>query len=76
MITDFYLDKKSAMILEMNGKGSSGKHTQDINSGYFFIKDRVDNKEVDTILSHMTRLTIFLPNHSKGKLLSKYHHEL
>jgi hypothetical protein len=39
-------DNKSSILLEKNGKRSSGKHTRHINSQYFFITDRVNIKEV------------------------------
>jgi hypothetical protein len=40
-------DNKSNILLEKNGKASSGKHTQYINIRYFFITDRVNMKEVE-----------------------------
>jgi hypothetical protein len=39
-------DNKSSILLERNGKGSSGKRTRHINIRYFFITDRVNMKEV------------------------------
>ena len=39
-------DNKSAMLLEKNGRASSGKRTRHVNIRYFFIKDRVDSGEV------------------------------
>ena len=44
--TIVYQDNKSAILLEKNGKGSSSKRTKHINIRYFFIKDRIDNKEL------------------------------
>ena len=41
-----YQDNRSAILLEENGRGSSGKKTRHINIRYFFVKDRVDSKEV------------------------------
>jgi hypothetical protein len=41
-----YQDNKSAMLLEKNGRMSSGKRTKHINVRYFFVKDRVDSKEI------------------------------
>ena len=41
-----YQDNLSAMLLEKNGKGSSGKRTRHINIRYFFVKDRIGNKEL------------------------------
>jgi len=41
-----YQDNKSAILLEKNGRASSGKRTRHINIRYFFVKDRVDSKEI------------------------------
>ena len=41
-----YQDNQSAILLEKNGKASSGKRTRHINIRYFFVKDRIDGKEV------------------------------
>lgn len=41
-----YQDNKSTILLEMNGKGSSSKWTKHIKVWYFFVKDKVDNKEL------------------------------
>jgi hypothetical protein len=41
-----YQDNQSAMLLEKNGKKSSGKRTRHINIRYFFVADRVQAKEV------------------------------
>jgi hypothetical protein len=50
-----YQDNKSAMLLEMNGKASSSKHTKHINKRtkhinirYFFITDRITNGDLST----------------------------
>ena len=42
-----YQDNQSSILLEKNGKSSSGKRTRQINIRYFFIKDRQDSGEVD-----------------------------
>ena len=39
-------DNQSTIKLSENGKASSGKGTRHINIGYFFITDRIANKEV------------------------------
>ena len=44
--TILYQDNKSAMLLEKNGKTSSSKRTCHINIRYFFITDRIKNKEL------------------------------
>jgi hypothetical protein len=41
-----YQDNKSYIIMETNGRGSSGKRTRHIVVGYFFITDRVKSKEI------------------------------
>ncbi len=40
-------DNKSSILLERNGKASSGKRTKHINIRYFFITDRVNMKEIE-----------------------------
>ena len=37
-----YQDNKSAMLLEKNGKKSSGKRTRAINIRYFFVTDQIE----------------------------------
>jgi hypothetical protein len=42
-----YQDNKSSILLENNGRGSSGKRTRHmVNVRYFFIADRVKSKEI------------------------------
>jgi len=41
-----YQDNQSAMLLEKNGKGSSGKRTRHVNIRYYFVTDRIKSKEV------------------------------
>lgn len=41
-----YQDNMSSILLEKNGRASSGKQTRHINIRYFFIADRVRSKEV------------------------------
>lgn len=41
-----YQDNKSAILLEQNDRASSGRRTRHINIWYFFINDRINNKEV------------------------------
>ncbi len=40
-------DNKSSILLERNGKSSSGKRTRHINIRHFFITDRVNMKEIE-----------------------------
>jgi hypothetical protein len=41
-----FQDNKSSILMETNGRGSSGKRTRHINVRYFFIADRVKSKEI------------------------------
>jgi hypothetical protein len=45
-VIDVLQDNKSAMLLEMNGRGSSTKRTKHINVRYFYVKDLVTNKHI------------------------------
>ena len=44
--TVLYQDNMSAILLEKNGRLSSTKRTKHMNIRYFYIKDRVDSKDV------------------------------
>ena len=44
-----FQDNKSSMLLERNGKASSGKQTRHINIRYFFITDRVMQGKVSLV---------------------------
>jgi hypothetical protein len=44
-----YQDNKSAILLQKNGKASSGKRTKHINIRYFFITDRVSQGELSVV---------------------------
>ena len=41
-----YQDNKSAILLEKNGKRSSGKRTRALNIRYFFVTDQVEKKNL------------------------------
>jgi len=41
-----YQDNQSAILLENNGRSSSGRRTHHLNIRYFFITDRIGQKEV------------------------------
>ena len=43
---DVLQDNQSAILLEQNGILSSTQRTKHLNSRYFYVKDRVDNKEI------------------------------
>ena len=42
-----YQDNKSALLLELNGIKSKGNRSKHIKHHYFFIKDKVDNDNVN-----------------------------
>ena len=44
--SEVYQDNQSAMLLEKNGKASSGRRTRHINIRYFFVTDRVAKGEM------------------------------
>ena len=39
-------DNQAAILLEKNGKSSSGKRTKHINTRYFFVTDRIEKGDV------------------------------
>jgi hypothetical protein len=41
-----YQDNQAAILLEKNGKASSGKRTKNINARYFLITDMISKQEV------------------------------
>ena len=41
-----YQDNQAAILLEKNGKASSGKRTKHINMRYFFVTDRIAKRDV------------------------------
>jgi len=47
--TKLHQDNMSTILLSKNGKASSGKRTRHIDIRYFFIADRVENKEIEVI---------------------------
>ena len=46
---DVLQDNQSAILLEQNGILSSTQMTKHLNSRYFYVKDRVDSKEIAII---------------------------
>ena len=42
-----FQDNKSTMLLEKNGRLSSGKRTKHIKNRYFLIADKVENQEME-----------------------------
>ena len=58
-----YQDNKSAILLEQNGKRSSGKRTRALNIRYFFVTDQIEKGHLvvehcptgDMIADYMTK---------------------
>ena len=42
-----YQDNNSAILLEVNGRHSSNKRTKHIKTKFFFVKDKVDQGEIE-----------------------------
>ena len=42
-----YQDNNSAILLEVNGRQSSTKRTKHIKTKYFFVKDKIDQGEIE-----------------------------
>ena len=71
--TKLLQDNMSAMLLEKHGKASSSKRTKHINIRYFFIKDRVDKKEIQ--IEHCPTAEMLADFHIKplqGSLFDKF----
>ena len=71
--TKLLQDNMSAMLLEKHGKASSSKRTKHINIRYFFIKDRVDKKEIQ--IEHCPTGDMLADFHTKplqGSLFYKF----
>jgi hypothetical protein len=58
-----YQDNKSAILLETNGKLSSSKRTKHIKMKYFFVKDKVDDGEVQ--IEHLPTEKMWIDMHTK-----------
>jgi hypothetical protein len=48
-IVELYQDNKSTELLMTNGRFSSGKRTKHIKAKFFFIKDKINNKEMRVV---------------------------
>eukprot|EP00957_Ditylum_brightwellii_P010563 800038-Ditylum_brightwellii.AAC.1 len=68
-----FQDNRSDMLLEKNGKWSSGKKTKHINVRYFFIKDQIDRGKVE--VKHCgaeNMITTFFTKPLQGHLFKKF----
>jgi hypothetical protein len=60
-----YQDNKSAILLESNGKFSSGKRTKHIKAKYFFVTDKV--ADGDVVIKHMPTEAMWADMNTKPK---------
>ena len=71
-----YQDNKSAILMEMNGRNSCTGNSRHIDIKYFFVKDRVDRKEVriEYLPTHIMLADYFTKplQGERFKLLRKY----
>ena len=75
--TVLYQDNMSAMLLEQNGRTSSGRRTRHMNIRYFYIKDVIGRGEV-TIIHHPTAGIVpdFFTKPLQGSAFKKVHYEI
>ncbi len=67
-------DNKSPMLMERNGKASSGKRTRHINIWYFFITDRINLKEVQIEAYPIKEMVAdFMTKPLQGRLFRRLH---
>jgi hypothetical protein len=65
-----YQDNSSTQLLIKNGKMSSGKKTKHIKAKFFFIKDRVDDREIKVIDCPTEEMWAdIMTSHSRGQHL-------
>ena len=69
-----YQDNKSAMLMEMNGRNSCTGNSRHINVRYFFVKDRIDKKELKVkYCPTYLMLADYLSKTLRGKLFHEQH---
>jgi hypothetical protein len=62
-----YQGNKSAILLETNGKKSSGKRTRALNIRYFFLTDQVEKGKVTIVYCPTDDMEIFIPSPYKAR---------
>jgi hypothetical protein len=71
--TILYQDNQSAILLEKNGRKSSGKRTKHLNIRYYFITDRISNKELSVAYCPTEEMIgDFFTKPLQGKLFYKF----
>jgi hypothetical protein len=75
--TVVYQDNKSAILLEKNGRQSSGKRTKHINVRYFFITDRVNNNEISIMYRPTDEMVAdFFTKPLQGQKFTKFRNQI
>jgi hypothetical protein len=75
--TILYQDNRSAILLESNGKMSSSKRTKHVNIRYYFIMDRINNKELSVEYCPTGEMTAdFFTKPLQGKLFFKFRKDI
>jgi hypothetical protein len=68
-----YQDNQSAILLEKNGKASSGKRTRHLNICYFFLTDQVINNNVSIQFCPTVDMTAdYMTKPLQGKKFNKF----
>jgi hypothetical protein len=68
-----FQDNQAAILLEKNGKASSGKRTKHLNMRFFFVTDRIANREVSVEWCPTGDMTgDFLTKPLQGALFTKF----
>ncbi len=68
-----YQDNKSAMLLEVNGKRSSGKRTRAFNIRYFFLTDQIEKGNLKVKYCPTTEMVgDFMTKPLQGKAFQKF----
>jgi hypothetical protein len=72
-----FQDKKSAILLEKNGKALSSKRTKHVNIWYFFITDRVNKGDVSLVWCPTgDMIGDFMTKPLKGALFQKFRDQI
>ena len=75
--TVLFQDNQSAILLERNGRRSSGQRTRHINIRYFFIKDCVESGKI--VIRHCPTDKMVADYHTKplqGKKFRDFHDQI
>ena len=72
-----YQDNISAMLLEKNGRSSSGKRTKHINIRYYYVADKIAKGEVNVIWCPTDQMVAdFLTKPLQGKAFVEFRDKL